>query len=455
MPAGGSHRRQEAALTDDARQAPRRDRPRSRGARAAALSLFGSRWFYGWTILAVAGVGLFASGPGQSHTFSVFVGPLSRDLSLSSAAVAVAYGAATLAASSCLPLVGRLVDRLGTRVMATLVVGLLGLACAGFSAVQGLASLALGFAALRLFGQGSLMLCCAALVSQWFTRRRGFAMSLMALGFALSMGVHPPLAQALESALGWRQAWLVLGALTWVLMLPPLLLLVHDRPEDVGLAPDGEGVPGGGAPGVRPDALTGLTLRQALATPAFYILTAGWFTVAMLVTTLHFYQVSILRGQGVPAEVAARLFAISAVTMVITMPLVGRLFDRLRTRRVVATALLVLAAALVGVTLAREVVSAVLYAVLFGLTNAFSMTMFGFLWPRYFGRRYVGSIQGTGQMVGVAGASLGPLPVGLAFDLVGSPAGTLRLLALVPLACAVATMWLRTPAGVTGSEHLE
>jgi hypothetical protein len=58
-------------------------------------------------------------------------------------------------------------------------------------------------------------------------------------------------------------------------------------------------------------------------------------------------------------------------------------------------------------------------------------------------------------MVGVVGASLGPLPVGLAFDLVGSATTTLRLLALFPLACASAAMFLRTPAAVPVSERLE
>jgi hypothetical protein len=58
-------------------------------------------------------------------------------------------------------------------------------------------------------------------------------------------------------------------------------------------------------------------------------------------------------------------------------------------------------------------------------------------------------------MIGVAGASLGPLPVGLAFDLLGSATITLRLLAVLPLACAAAAAFLRTPARVTGSEHVE
>ena len=142
--------------------------------------------------------------------------------------------------------------------------------------------------------------------------------------------------------------------------------------------------------------------------------------------------------------------------MVLTMPLVGRMFDRFRTRFVFAAGLLVVAAALVGVTLVRDLASALLYAALFGVTNAFSMTLFGYLMPRYFGRRHLGSLQGAGQMVAVAGAALGPLPVGLVFDRLGGPTLTLRLIALYPIGCAVlAALLLRTPAGVSHPKHLE
>lgn len=421
--------------------------------RTVIFEALSRQFFYGWTILGVGALGLFASGAGQSHTFSVFVGPIAADLAVSSGSIASAYGIATLAAAFCLPWMGRLVDRHGARRMTLLVVVLLGLACFLFAAAAGLLWLALGFAALRFLGQGSLMLSCSNMVSQWFERRRGFALSLMALGFAASMAIHPPLGQYLVETLGWRQAWMVLGLLTWILMLPPVLLLVHDRPEDKGLRPDGLAADTAAA-GDTP--VSGLTLAEALRTPAFYILAAGWFAIAMLVTTLHFYQVSILQAQGVPAETAAAVFPVSALTMVATMPLVGRAFDRFRTRHVFAAGLVVTAAALVAVTLVDGVVAAALYGMLFGVNNAFSMTMFGYLWPRYFGRRHLGSIQGTGQMVGVVGASLGPLPVGIAFDLFGSPIDTLRLLAILPFACAVvAALALRAPAGVAGHAHLE
>jgi len=424
------------------------------GLRDALFHALHKRFFYGWAILGVAGLGIFASGPGQSHTFSVFVGPIGRDLGLSSAAIASAYGLATLAAALCLPTMGRLVDRYGPRRMTFTVILLLGLACMLFGAAAGLISLALGFAALRFLGQGSLMLNCANLVAQWFSRRRGFALSLMALGFGASMAVHPPLGQWLVAEIGWRKAWLVLGALTWLIMLPPILLLLYDKPEDRGLHPDGDRASAEAA-AANAQQLPGLALREALRTPAFYIIAAGWCAIAMLVTTLHFYQVSILRAQGVSAEIAARVFPVSAVTMMIAMPFVGRAFDRLRTRHVFAIGLLVTSAGLIGVTYVHSLASAVTYAMLFGLNNAFSMTMFGYLMPRYFGRRHLGSLQGTGQMVAVVGASLGPLPVGFAFDYLGGATLTLRLLALIPFACAVAAMFLRTPAGVPHAHHLE
>lgn len=421
--------------------------------RERAFAALGARAFYGWTILAVAGLGIFASGPGQSHTFSVFVGPIGEDLGLSKAAIAGAYGLATLAAAFLLPKMGRLVDRYGPRRMTLVVASLLGLACMAFGAAGGIATLALGFGALRFLGQGSLMMNSANLVAQWFSRKRGFAMGLMALGFAASMAVHPPLGQFLIAQFGWRWAWVILGLLTWVILLPPVLLLVVDKPEDKGLRPDGDAAP---AAGTAAPAVDGLELREARRTLAFYLLVAGWFAMAMLVTTLHFYQVSILEAQGVTADVAARVFPVSALVLAVSMPLVGRLFDRVRTRYVFAAGLMVQAAALYGVTLVGGLSSAIAYATLFGLNNAFSLTMFGYLMPRFFGRKHLGALQGTGQMIAVVGASVGPLPVGLAFDYLGSPTLVLRLLALFPLACAVAAaLYLRTPAGVSHPKHLE
>jgi len=227
------------------------------------------------------------------------------------------------------------------------------------------------------------------------------------------------------------------------LLLPPVLFLLHNRPEDLGLSPDG-------ASGLTvQDSVTaaehGLTLREALATSTFWILGVGLCGLSMLVTSLHFFQVSILTTQGLGEAAAARIFPISALVMIVAIPLVGRALDRFPTKWVFIFGLIVMIASLTSAAFVHDLTSAMIYAVAFGINNGCTMTFFGYVWPRYFGRRHLGAIQGTGQMIGVTGASIGPLPLAIAFDMVGSYHETLLLMALYPAGCAFAALFLRTP----------
>lgn len=404
------------------------------------------RFYFGWVMVAVAGLCMFASGPGQSHTFSVFIDPISESLGLTKRSIATAYAIATLVAAFLLPKAGRLLDRFGPRTTLLAVMVLLGLACMFFGAAANVLWLAVGFAFLRIMGQGSTMMCAANLVSQWFLSKRGFAMSMMGLGFAASMAIHPLLGEFLIDRYGWRIAWLMLGLLTWVMMLPVLFFIVIDKPESIGLKIDGDKLETGDSAEV---VLTGLTLEEAKKELTFYLLCGIWFFVGGLVTILHFFQVSVLSSQGLDSATAARLFSISAITAAVTMPFIGRVYDTFRTRYVIATEMCLIAASLVALTLVTGVTSGVLYAVIFGLTNAFMLTMFGYIWPRYFGRAHLGSIQGQGQMMGIIGSSLAPIPVGHAIDVSGSANTVLWLLAAASVVMGtVAVLKLETPAGV-------
>ena len=418
------------------------------------LNYVNTKFFYGWIIVGIANIGIFSSGPGQSHTFSVFVEPISQDLQLSSASIASAYGLATLIAAFLLPYMGKLIDRYGARVSLIIISIILGISCIFFGAASNFLMLTVGFGFLRFFGQGSLMLGCANLVSQWFDSKRGFAMSLMALGFGMSMAVHPPLSQLLIDEYGWKYAWIILGVSTWIIMVPALFILAWNNPENIGLKPDGEKKTKLTKDEVQ--VIEGLNLKEALKENSFYILAAMWFGMAMLVTTLHFYQVTILTNQGISTEYAASLFTISAVAMVVFMPLVGKFFDNFPTKYVLATGLLINSISLISITYSNNDAYSLFYAISFGINNAFSMTMFGYIWPRYFGRKHLGSIQGTGQMIGVIGASLGPLPVGFAIDYLGSSLVTIRCLSVYPIIMAIIIiMFLKSPSSLSINSKLE
>jgi MFS family permease len=418
------------------------------------LNYVNTKFFYGWIIVGIANIGIFSSGPGQSHTFSVFVEPISQDLQLSSASIASAYGLATLIAAFLLPYMGKLIDRYGARFSLIIISIILGISCIFFGAASNFLMLTVGFGFLRFFGQGSLMLGCANLVSQWFDSKRGFAMSLMALGFGMSMAVHPPLSQLLIDEYGWKYAWIILGVSTWIIMVPALFILAWNNPENIGLKPDGEKKTKLTKDEVQ--VIEGLNLKEALKENSFYILAAMWFGMAMLVTTLHFYQVTILTNQGISTEYAASLFTISAVAMVVFMPLVGKFFDNFPTKYVLATGLLINSISLISITYSNNDAYSLFYAISFGINNAFSMTMFGYIWPRYFGRKHLGSIQGTGQMIGVIGASLGPLPVGFAIDYLGSSLFTIRCLSVYPIIMAIIIiMFLKSPSSLSINSKLE
>ena len=412
------------------------------------LNYVSPNYFYGWIIVAVANLGIFSSGPGQSHTFSVFVGPIGKDLDLSSTSIASAYGLATLIAAFMLPYMGKLIDKYGARKMLIIVSIILGFSCVFFGAASNFLMLTVGFGFLRFFGQGSLMLGCANLVSQWFDKKRGFAMSLMALGFGISMAIHPPLSQFLIDEYGWKFAWVFLGVSTWIIMVPTLYILAWNTPESVGLLPDGD--KRAESINDKNEPIEGLDLTQALKEKSFYILSAMWFGMAMLVTTLHFYQVTILTSQGISTDFAANLFTVSAIAMVLFMPVVGKLFDNIPTNFVLTIGLIINCISLLSITYANNEYYAFFYAIFFGINNAISMTMFGYIWPRYFGRKHLGSIQGTGQMIGVIGASLGPLPVGFAIDYIGDSLVTIRYLALYPLIISFLTIFfLKPPPSLT------
>jgi len=268
------------------------------------------------------------------------------------------------------------------------------------------------------------------------------------------MAIHPPVSQFLIDQYGWKYAWIILGISTWIIMVPALFILAWNNPENIGLKPDG--VKKSNLKNDEVEAIEGLNLTEASKENSFYILAAMWFGMAMLVTTLHFYQVTILTNQGITTEFAASLFTVSAFAMVVFMPLVGKFFDNFPTKYVLATGLLINSISLISITYSNSEAYSLFYAVSFGINNAFSMTMFGYIWPRYFGRKHLGSIQGTGQMIGVIGASLGPLPVGFAIDYLGSSLITIRYLSVYPIIMAVIIiMFLKSPSSLSINSKLE
>ena len=403
--------------------------------------------FYGWIILLVGTLGLIMTAPGQTYAVSIFIEHFINDLGISRSLVSTLYTIGTLVGSFALPLVGQQIDRRGPRLMMSVVVLLFGLACVYMGIVQNAIMLGLGFMAIRMLGQGSLGLISQNVINQWWVRRRGTMIGISGLLVSLvGMGAIPNLINWLIPIYGWRTTYALLGVLLLFVMLPLAVAFVRNQPEQYGLQPDGMMTPltSSSSASVEP-AEENWTLPEAMRTPIFWVFMLGLSSIAMLVTGLFFHMVSIFNDNGLSATVAASVFVpIAATTAVVNLGS-GILVDRVPIRLLMAIALFLQATTLIMAQFLQSVQIAFLYGVMLGIMLGLMGTINGVSWAKYYGRRHLGSITGVTSTVLIAGSALGPMPFGIARDMLGSYNLTLTAAAVIPLILGLASLFVDRP----------
>ncbi|MFT4040113.1 MAG: MFS transporter [Thermomicrobiales bacterium] len=407
------------------------------------------RWppkFSGGIMLAMAGLAIFMSGPGQTYGVSAFVDPMLTELGESRSLFSTAYSIGTLVSALTLLAVGRQIDRFGSRKVLALAAIVFGLALFFMSAVGGVVTLVIGFSLLRASGQGVLTLAARTLVPHWFVRRRGRAFSIIGLAATLSLAAVPLFSGVMIANFGWREAWRINGAIILLGLAPLLWFVVRDRPESIGQHPDGI-PPDPALPRVGGEE-HGHSLKQAMRTPAFWALIGAGLVPPLVFTGLSFNQVAILTDRGLPATLAATTFTVeSLIGLPITLT-AGALADRFPLRFTLAAGQAFLALAMVVLLAADNTALALVYAALRGVAGGFWGVAADVAWPSYFGRRHLGSIRGFGTSMGIAGAALGPIPFGLAYDMLGGYNPAIIGLLALPVLGALAVLLTRAPRPV-------
>src|SRR5437764_11194749 len=197
--------------------------------------------FHGWLVVAAAFAVTFV-GFGSAYTFSAFVGSLQQDFAASRGSVSLVFSLAGFLYFGLGIVSGPLADRFGSRPLALVGMVLLGAGLAAASLAQNLIQVYLAYSLGVGLGAGCAYVPAIGAVQRWFLRRRGLASGLAVSGIGVGTLVMPPLATMLIAALGWRDAYLALGALAAVLGGGAALLIEND-PHSRGLNPDGDALP--------------------------------------------------------------------------------------------------------------------------------------------------------------------------------------------------------------------
>ncbi len=379
--------------------------------------------YYGWVIVFISAVGLFFSAPGQTYSISVFKNIYQEEFNVSSSMMSLGYTLATILSGSLLVIVGKFVDNYGQRVMMIIIGILLALTTFYHSFLMNVAMIFSGFFFLRFFGQGSLTLIPHSLVPQWFEKKRALALSLETFGQLIATMTVPAFNYWLITQVGWQNAWRIWGVLLLVVFVPMAYVLVINKPSDIGLSIDNGKIKND--EDAKKDALKleneSFTLKETLRTKEFWMIGLMATVVPLFTTgiTFHFFDMMALRNvSNAQASFIIGLIAFPAFFM----PFVARLLiDRYPMKHIFFGALVMVFIAMIWLAFfVNGAISAGAFILFYGIAVAVKMVALNTIWPTYFGRKYLGAIRGAATVFMVFSTAIGPLPLGIVYDLTGS-----------------------------------
>jgi MFS family permease len=398
-------------------------------------------------VIAAGVVGMIMTGGGQAYIFSLFISDVTTDLNVSRSVVSSLYTLGSFLGSMTMPWMGQKIDRLGSRRMVTIIAFAFGIASIYMGYVENVLMLGIGFVVLRVLGPGGLALVSENVINQWWHERRGMAIGLSNMLFALfGVALVPNLVGWAITVAGWRATFQGMGVILLAVMAPLGYLLFRDRPELYGLIPDGRSRLASRPFAAEPDpAEINWTLIQALRAPVFWIISLGVGALALFVTGLLFHQVAIFADNGLSTTAATAAFLPISVAMAVLSLTGGLVMDHVPARLVLGSALIVLAGALLLARGVSTVFEMVLFGLLLGSATGLMRTLSGSIWAIYFGRLHLGSISGTARAIVIAGAALGPMPFGIIRDVTGRYDAALLFSAAVVIVLGLLVLLIRMP----------
>lgn len=374
--------------------------------------------FYGWSIVGVATLVNFAAFPTGINFVAVFLQPMSDELGLGRPDLAWALTIRVVIGALVGLVLGRFVDRHGTRWLgaATGLVAAICISLLYFSNSLWFIFLVFGISGLAGFGSPGGALLTVVPVAKWFATKRGRALSILTAGSAFGSFLGFPLAAYLIDRVGWRTAWLIVGILMAILIVPAYALLMRRDPEDMGLHPDGAAQPHSGS-GVN-IAARDFTLAQAVRSPVLWAILIGQGAVQFAVSGLNFYRVAYWQEQGLSRSFVSWGLAIDPLIVVFSGLFFGWLAERVSIRVIGTVGALGWPICMLPMMfyVSGHPYFLYLYSVPWAILAGCFVTFTNMVWPAYFGRRHLGAIRGALLPVTVAAGALGSPLYGYLID---------------------------------------
>lgn len=423
-------------------------------------------FYYGWIVVGASSTVVFARMAPAITTLTVLIFPISHELGWSRTLIAGSVSAGALASLVLSPVVGWAIDRFGARPVLVVSVLVLGVAMISLAWATAPLTFYLAFAAGRVVFHTSAPIGASTVAARWFIRKRGRAIGMIFLFGAIGGVVFTMVASLVVESHGLKATWIAMGLVVLVFSVAPSLLLVAERPEDIGLLPDGEppdstdaekgagaivpvGVPDSPATVLPRAQMTtdtdSWTLGEAVRTKTFWLLVFMGFASFFVHTSIGVHMGAYFRDVGLGATSAALAVSLSWSVSAVGSLIWGWVTDRIDVRYAYSGMFLFQAGSTLYLIFVGGTLGVFLASGLFGIVSAGSNVVPSVIYANYFGRSSLGRIRGLGEVGVLLGQATGPVIAGILFDLRGGYSTIFTAFVVMALVCSLLVLKARAP----------
>lgn len=356
---------------------------------------------------------------------SLYIVPMYNDLQVPRSLLSLQSVCITVGAVLTAPYWGKLYKKHGARKLLPGCVAVTALCTIGRSLMPNIWGILVLAFIKGVFFTGSTLLPISILLTIWFKEKRGFAISVAAIGTSIGGVIFSPVVERLISTYGWRFSDRAMGLIMLVIVVPVTYLVVRSTPKDVGLRPYGaENAAANGAntsnrtQGAQKEEaqVTGMTAAEARRSPILYVFLLAIFCMTFATGAalqLPVYLTDIGYGSAVAAKVVSGYMAVGIFGKLILGHVTDRFGEKAATVYVCGVGIL----AFVGFIFAKNQVAFYMMIVAYGLASGITSIMSTLLTSKIFGNRDYGPIYGMVVSVNRFGGVVGTLLVSLLYDI--------------------------------------
>ena len=371
--------------------------------------------FYGWVVVVaffVIGITLY----GIHFSFGLFFKSIQNEFVLTRTITSAITSVNLLLAGMFSFAAGWILDKYGPKTVVLLMGLFAGLSLLLTSQTHSLWQLFITYSVLLSIGTGALYVVPTSTLSRWFNKKRGLALGIAGSGSGLGILVMAPLATYLISTFEWRMAYILVGLIAWLVVIPLSLLLKKD-PLDIGVLPDGikshSQYIESEEMSHHPDSLS---LLRIIGTRNFWLILFIWLLFAECLFLIIIHLVPHVTDIGFSSSEAAGVVSLMGGSAIAGRVPMGIASDRIGRKVTLFTCTLLMAGAMLWLTLSKDLWMLYLFTLVFGLAYGGFSTSGGALIGNVFGLRNIGAIFGILEIGFGIGAAVGPAIGGIIFD---------------------------------------